>query len=106
MKLVLGLFCTLFIVGCITSSEQKQNWDNGGTATSAPANLSHWTAEEYDAVLECVAINRKIVLQECGEFGAATYSAKLSDEIYIMDYDDAVNHVINMRKHMVAFHSK
>ncbi|MDF7808905.1 hypothetical protein P4E94_15770 [Pontiellaceae bacterium B12219] len=106
MKMISGIICALILTGCATTSQQKKNWEQGGTATAAPANVSHWTAEQYDEVLECVAINRKIVLQECGEAKAATYSSNLTNEIYLLDYEDAINHIINMRKHMIAFHSK
>jgi len=106
MKTVLGITCALVLTGCVTTSEQKQNWDQGGTATAAPANASHWTAEQYEDVLECVSINRRIVLEKCGQDKAAAYSSNLSKEIYLLDYEDAINHIINMRKHMIAFHSK
>jgi hypothetical protein len=106
MKTILGIICALILTGCATTPQQKQNWEQGGTATAAPANVSHWTAEQYDAVLECVAINRKIVVQECGEVKATTYSSNLTNEIFLLDYEDAINRIINMRKHMIAFHSK
>ncbi len=106
MKTLSGIICALVLTGCASTSKQKQNWEQGGTATAAPANVSHWTAAQYEDILECVAINRKIVLQQCGEVKANAYSSKLTDEIYLLDYEDAINHIINMRKHMVAFHSK
>lgn len=105
-KYLLGMICVLVLAGCETTSKQKQNWESGGTATSAPANASHLTAQQYDDILECVAINRKLVEEACGEAAAKTYSSKLSEEIFILDYEDAINRIINMRKHMIAFHSK
>ena len=106
MKLLWTLCGMLLLAGCTTTSTQKKNWEKGGTATAAPANASHWTAEEYDDVLECVAINRNMVREACGEHGASAYSKTISEEIYLLDYEDAINHIINMRKHMIAFHSK